>query len=91
MICARVTQEFLVYQLERGNDLMTPRPEHRFAGLEAGDRWCVCASRWKEALIAGLAPPVVLECTHARALDFVTLEQLRAHEYTSATSSPKSI
>ena len=91
VICARVTQEFLVYQLERGNDLMTPRPEHRFAGLEAGDRWCVCASRWKEALIAGLAPPVVLECTHARALDFVTLEQLRAHEYTSATSSPKSI
>jgi uncharacterized protein len=90
VVCARVTQEFLVYSLERGNDLMTPRPEHRFAGLEAGDRWCLCASRWKEALEAGVAPPVVLECTHAKALAFVTLAQLRAHEYKSAANAPKS-
>ncbi len=84
VVCARVTREFLVYSLERGNDLMTPRPEHRFAGLEAGDRWCLCASRWKDALEAGVAPPVVLESTHSKALNFVSLEQLRAHEYKSA-------
>ncbi|TAG24717.1 MAG: DUF2237 domain-containing protein [Burkholderiales bacterium] len=87
VICARVTQEFLVFSLERGNDLMTPRPEHRFAGLEAGDRWCLCASRWKEALAAGVAPHVVLECTHAKALDFVTFEQLRSHEYKNASKA----
>lgn len=90
VVCARVTQEFLVYSLERGNDLMTPRPEYRFAGLVAGDRWCLCASRWKEALDAGVAPPVVLECTHAKALDFVTLDQLRAHEYKSTVNAQKS-
>jgi uncharacterized protein len=84
VVCARVTQEFLVYSLERGNDLMTPRPEYRFAGLKAGDRWCLCASRWREALEAGVAPPVVLECTHEKALDFMSLEQLREHEYKSA-------
>jgi uncharacterized protein len=84
VVCARVTQEFLVYQLERGNDLMTPRPEHRFAGLKAGDRWCLCASRWREALDAGFAPPVVLESTHEKALGFVSLAQLQAHEYKSA-------
>jgi uncharacterized protein len=91
VICARVTQEFLVYSLERGNDLMTPRPEHRFAGLEAGDRWCLCASRWKEALVAGVAPAVVLESTHSKAFDFVTIEQLRAHEYQSASPSAPSL
>lgn len=90
VICARMTQEFLVFSLERGNDLMTPRPEYRFAGLEDGDRWCLCASRWREALEAGVAPPVVLECTHAKALDFVTLEQLRAHEYKSTSPSAPS-
>ena len=83
VICARVTQEFLVFSLQRGNDLMTARPEFRFAGLQAGDRWCLCALRWKEALEAGVAPPVVLECTQFKALEFVTLEQLRAHEYKS--------
>ncbi len=91
VVCARVTQEFLVYSLERGNDLMTPRPEHRFAGLEAGDRWCLCASRWREALEAGVTPPVVLESTHVKALDFVTLDQLRTHEYKSAATAPKSV
>ena len=81
LICARVTDEFLQFSLEVGNDLSTPRPEYRFKGLKAGDRWCLCALRWKEALIAGAAPPVMLECTHERALSFVTLEQLQAHAY----------
>jgi uncharacterized protein (DUF2237 family) len=81
VICARVTQAFLDFSLARGNDLVTPRPEHRFRGLQPGDRWCLCVLRWKEALEAGVAPPVVLECTHERALDHVPIEQLRAHEY----------
>jgi uncharacterized protein len=78
VVCAKVTQEFLDFSLARGNDLVTPRSEYRFAGLKAGDRWCLCAMRWKEALDAGLAPPVVLECTHERALLFVTLAQLQS-------------
>ncbi len=81
VICARVTAEFLDFSLSRGNDLITPRPEYRFAGLKPGDRWCLCALRWKEALQACVAPPVVLESTHGRALDFVTLAQLKAHAW----------
>lgn len=88
VICARVTQAFLEFSLTRGNDLFMPRPEHRFPGLKAGDRWCLCALRWKEALEAGVAPPVVLECTHERALDYVHIEQLRAHEYQRQPSQP---
>ena len=84
VICARVTQEFLVYSLQRGNDLMTPQPEFRFVGLTAGDRWCLCANRWKEALAAGVAPPVVLECTHEKALEFVSIDDLRKHAYQTA-------
>lgn len=84
VVCARVTAEFLAFSRERGNDLSTPRPEYRFAGLRPGDRWCLCALRWKEALDAGVAPPVHLEATHAQALEHVTLEhvtleQLLAH------------
>jgi uncharacterized protein (DUF2237 family) len=78
VVCARMTTEFLEFSLSRGNDLITPRPEYRFPGLKAGDRWCLCALRWKQALDAGLAPPVFLEATHIRALDFVTLEQLQS-------------
>ncbi len=78
VVCAKVTKAFLDFSLQKGNDLITPRPEHRFAGLQDGDRWCLCAMRWKEALDAGVAPPVVLECTHAKALEFVTLEQLQS-------------
>ena len=77
VICAKVTQEFLDFSITVRNDLSTPRPEYRFAGLKAGDRWCLCARRWQEAFQAGLAPPVVLESTHERALDFVTLAQLQ--------------
>ena len=78
VICAKVTQAFLDFSIQQGNDLVTPRPEFRFAGLVAGDRWCLCALRWRQAYDTGVAPPVVLECTHSRALDFVTLAQLQA-------------
>jgi uncharacterized protein (DUF2237 family) len=77
VICAKVTQEFLDFSITVGNDLSTPRPQYRFVGLKAGDRWCLCARRWQEAFQAGVAPPVVLESTHERALDFVTLAQLQ--------------
>jgi uncharacterized protein len=82
VICARMTDEFLKYSLSRGNDLITPRPEYRFHGLQAGDRWCLCAMRWKEAFEAGVAPQVVLASTHIRALDYVTLEQLQSCAFT---------
>jgi uncharacterized protein (DUF2237 family) len=77
VICAKVTQAFLDFSVARGNDLVTPRPEYRFAGLKAGDRWCLCALRWREALQADVAPPVVLESTHEKALKYVSLAQLR--------------
>jgi len=79
VVCARVTAEFLDYSKARGNDLMTPRPESRFPGLKPGDRWCLCALRWQEALQAGVAPPVYLQGTHAKALEIVTLQQLQDH------------
>ncbi len=84
LICARVTDGFLIFSKQRGNDLTSPRPEYRFKGLQAGDRWCLCATRWAEALAAGVAPPVVLESTHASALRFVTLAQLEKHRFTAA-------
>ena len=77
VICAKVTVEFLNHQMELGNDLITARPAQRFAGLKPGDRWCVCALRWRQAYEAGCAPPVVLESTHARALEYVLLDWLR--------------
>lgn len=79
LVCARMTREFLAFSLSRGNDLVTPRPEMRFRGLKPGDRWCVCALRWLEALEAGVAPPVVLEATHERALELVPREELERH------------
>ncbi len=81
VICARVTADFLAFSLARGNDLITPRPEHRFVGLKPGDRWCLCANRWVEALQAGVAPPVVLASTHAKALAYVSLDELRQHAW----------
>lgn len=86
LVCARMTAEFLAFSRSRGNDLATPRPELRFRGLGAGDRWCVCALRWLEALAAGVAPPVVLEATHERALDLVPLGVLKAHAFDSSPS-----
>jgi hypothetical protein len=78
-VCAVMTDEFLAFSRRRGNDLVTPRPEFDFPGLRAGDRWCLCVSRWKEAFDAGLAPRVVLDACHERALAVVTLAQLQAH------------
>jgi hypothetical protein len=78
-VCVEVTAEFLEFSKRAGNDLSTPRPEWGFAGLEPGDRWCVCASRWLEAHEAGQAAPVVLGATHARALEVVPIEALTAH------------
>lgn len=83
LVCARMTREFLAFSVNMGNDLVTPYPEFDFPGLKPGDRWCVCIERWKEALQAGVAPPVVLEATHISALEFVTLEDLQAHAATS--------
>lgn len=78
LVCAVITEEFLRFSVSRGNDLSTPRPPG-FPGLKAGDRWCLCVSRWAEALEAGAAPRVVLEATHVSALEFVELEDLKAH------------
>ena len=78
VVCARMTREFLEFSLAQGNDLITPRPEYRFAGLKPGDRWCLCVLRWREALGAGVAPPVYLNSTHSQALQKVSLEQLQA-------------
>ena len=78
-VCAVVTKEFLAHQRRVGNDLSTPRPEFGFAGLQPGDRWCVCASRWQQAYDAGAAPPVVLAATHERATEEVSLDALREH------------
>ncbi|MBC7608363.1 MAG: DUF2237 domain-containing protein [Polaromonas sp.] len=84
LICVRVTDKFLSFSKARGNDLITPMPAYRFAGLKPGDRWCLCANRWREALEAGMAPPVVLESTHLSALRFVTIEQLQKHRFQGA-------
>ncbi len=78
-VCAVVSSEFLAHQQRVGNDLSTPRPEYRFPGLRPGDRWCVVAARWLQAYQDGVAAPVVLAATHARALDIVPLEALREH------------
>jgi uncharacterized protein len=79
VVCAVITQEFLTFTKSRGNDLETPFPQYDFPGLKPGDRWCLCVLRWKEALDAGVAPPVVLESTHKIALKYVTLEELKSH------------
>ena len=68
-VCAVVTEEFLRFSVGVGNDLVTPRPEFGFPGLRAGDRWCLCASRWAQAHRAGVAPPVLLAATHAQSLE----------------------
>jgi len=80
-ICAVMTEEFLQFSKRRGNDLLTPRPELQFPGLEPGDRWCVCLGRWLEALDADVAPPVVLEATTEAVLDDVYFSTLNEHEY----------
>jgi uncharacterized protein (DUF2237 family) len=81
-VCVEVTAEFLAFSRARGNDLSTPRPEYDFAGLRPGDHWCLCVTRWKEALDAGMAPRVDLAATHLSALEFVTREELERHAVT---------
>ena len=88
VVCAEMTEAFLRYTKTQGNDLSTPRPEWNFPGLEPGDRWCVCAARWQEALEAGVAPPVVLSATHESALEMLDLDDLKAHAVDA--SSPES-
>jgi len=78
-VCVEVTADFLEFSRNRGNDLSTPRPEYGFPGLQPGDRWCLCAPRWQEALQAGMAPRVVLRATHAMALQYCRLEDLHLH------------
>ena len=78
-VCVVMTDGFLRFSKERGNDLSTPMPEFGFSGLKAGDRWCLCAPRWQEAFEAGQAPRVVLRATHQGALDYSTLANLKRH------------
>jgi len=79
VVCAKMTREFLAFSKKRGNDLSTPVPEAGFPGLKPGDRWCLCAGRWKEALDAGVAPPVFLQATHEEALAIVPLAVLKRY------------
>jgi len=78
-VCVRVTEDFLAFSKAAGNDLSTPVPEFNFEGLRPGDRWCLCASRWKDAMDAGMAPPVILSATQEKTLQVVPLEALREH------------
>lgn len=80
LVCCVMTQEFLEFSKRRGNDLSTPAPEFLFPGLKPGDRWCLCAARWVEALQAGVAPKIVLEATHAVMLEYASLADLKAHQ-----------
>lgn len=77
-VCVEVTAEFLAFSRGRGNDLISPVPEFSFPGLKPGDRWCLCASRWQEALEAGVAPPVIMRATHERALETIAFADLSA-------------
>lgn len=79
VVCARMTEAFLTYTKNKGNDLSTPLPMYNFPGLKPGDQWCLCVSRWREAMLAGVAPPVILQATHERALDVVTMEDLKKY------------
>lgn len=85
-VCIVATEEFLAFTKQAGNDLSTPMPEYRFAGLKAGDRWCLCASRWQEAYEAGAVPPVVLEATHARSLEFCDVEGMKKNVVSKSES-----
>lgn len=79
VVCAQVTEEFLAFTNARGNNLSTPVPAYNFPGLKPGNKWCLCVSRWKEALDAGAAPPIVLSATHEAALNVVPLAVLKEH------------
>lgn len=78
-VCTQLTSDFLAFSKASGNDLSTPHPEFEFPGLKAGDRWCLCAARWQEALDAGAAPRIFLRGTHERALELLSLDDLKAY------------
>ncbi len=78
-VCVEVTEEFLAFSKSRGNDLSTPIPAFQFPGLKPGDRWCLCAARWQEALTAGVAPKVIMRATHQRALEIIEFADLSRH------------
>lgn len=78
-VCAVMTDEFLTFSYNKGNDLISPRPEYAFPGLKPGDKWCLCAGRWMEAYRAGVPPKVILEATHEKTLEYITLEELVKH------------
>ncbi len=86
-VCSRITENFLAYTKAHGNDLSTPRPELGFPGLTPGDQWCVCAARWQEAWMDGVAPPVVLASTHESAVQYVPIEVLRQHAWKGEDAS----
>lgn len=90
VVCAEMTEAFLEFTKRKGNDLSTPRPEMDFPGLEPGDRWCLCAARWQEAVDADVAPPVVLSATNEAALEVLALETLKAHALDASPSDPDS-
>jgi len=83
LVCAVMTEDFLAFSRKRGNDLSTPRPQYDFNGLKPGDRWCLCALRWVEALQAGVAPPLVLEATNEATLLLIPLEILKRHAWSA--------
>ncbi|MEO1653407.1 MAG: DUF2237 domain-containing protein [Bacteroidota bacterium] len=83
VLCAVMTEEFLVFTRSRGNDLSSPNPFYKFPGLKPKDRWCLCALRWREAFEVGLAPPVILESCHEKALEFVDISDLLSMAHTS--------
>ncbi len=88
-VCALVTDEFLEYSKSVGNDLSTPNPQYDFPGLKDGDKWCVCAGRWKQAFDAGVAPPVVLSSTNIKALEVISLDDLEKYAVDSDGVSKK--
>jgi uncharacterized protein (DUF2237 family) len=81
VVCAVMTEEFLRFTRSRGNDLSTPLPYFNFPGLKPGDRWCLCASRWREAYKEGVAPPVILEATHEKAIEMLEFEWLLEYKH----------
>ena len=85
-VCVIVSEEFLLFSKSKGNDLSTSVPEFGFTGLKAGDKWCLCALRWKEAFLNNLAPKVILEATNEKTLDVIKIEDLIKHSYKKSES-----
>jgi len=89
IVCVIISDEFLQFSKSKGNDLSTPVPEFGFRGLKAGDKWCLCALRWKEALINNMAPKVILEATNEKTLDVIKIEDLLENSYKKNLSTEK--